>query len=619
MGSPSEVNGNFGFSFNVGRPPKIELPPLRLVVVADVSGKGTSATTRLREVSRETLDAAWTDLRRELVFEIPNLLGQTPRTRFVKLPVAALADFEPARVVENDEVLVRVGRLRQALMDFGAGRTSAAEVEQALTACSGLEALQETLALGRQALTGAAPAPVPSTPAPATSGKTGSSGDGALDRILGMVDLSPTAPPQKDSAASQAVDSLISGVLGGGRRSPVAAKASPALAAALEGLERLLGRQLNAIMHHPQFQRAEATWRGLRLLVKHCNPRRRVVVELLDVTREELLAAFEQHILGPELAGTSAASPSLVLVEHPFVDLEGDVERLSALADQAMELQAPVLASLDLSFFGLDDPRQMASLRFLGNLLDDVRFTTFRALRDKEAARWLGLAVNRLLLRPAFAGEYRDRLGLEEIQHASHEALWGSPVWMVGSLVARSFAQSGWPTEITGMEAGCLEDLPVRAFEGPAGRTLTIPLEAFISQQQGEDFAASGLIALTCAPEGDRAYVFRAPVLRPAGRFTREEATIKARQMGSLPYQLLCSRLADIVGRNKANLVAGQSENEARSALLAFLNGLVGDTGPGAGAGVHLGQAGGRPVAELYMRLGQQVMNGTEVTFTIPI
>src|ERR1043165_270186 len=54
-----------------------------------------------------------------------------------------------------------------------------------------------------------------------------------------------------------------------------------------------LSRQIDEILHHPTFQKLESAWRGLKFLIDRTDFRENVKVELLNCSKEDLLADFE--------------------------------------------------------------------------------------------------------------------------------------------------------------------------------------------------------------------------------------------------------------------------------------------------------------------------------------
>src|SRR5262249_53551652 len=53
-------------------------------------------------------------------------------------------------------------------------------------------------------------------------------------------------------------------------------------------IDALLTRQLDAILHHPDFQKLEATWRGLHYLVRESETSSMLRIRVLDVSKREL-------------------------------------------------------------------------------------------------------------------------------------------------------------------------------------------------------------------------------------------------------------------------------------------------------------------------------------------
>src|SRR5689334_22559262 len=54
-----------------------------------------------------------------------------------------------------------------------------------------------------------------------------------------------------------------------------------------------LSRQIDEILHHATFQKLESAWRGLKFVIDRCDFRENVKVELLNCSKDDLLADFE--------------------------------------------------------------------------------------------------------------------------------------------------------------------------------------------------------------------------------------------------------------------------------------------------------------------------------------
>ncbi|MGA9662291.1 MAG: type VI secretion system contractile sheath large subunit, partial [Pseudomonas alloputida] len=58
-------------------------------------------------------------------------------------------------------------------------------------------------------------------------------------------------------------------------------------------LDRVLSKQMDAILHEPAFQQLESSWRSLKLLVDRTDFRENIKLEVLHVSKEDLLDDFE--------------------------------------------------------------------------------------------------------------------------------------------------------------------------------------------------------------------------------------------------------------------------------------------------------------------------------------
>lgn len=612
MATPSE-----GIKFTVGSQPPLERLPMRVMIAADLSGgEGNRAAAPLA-VSRETFKEVLAQLQPGHNIEVHNHLSRKPSTRWLRFTVSDLKDFAPAALCEQIPELNLVRQLVEQVEALRKKKATPQDVEAAMARCADFDALDEVMDLCREALEGKA------SPARKSAGGAGPAAqkkdaEDDVARILAMVDAPPDADAERkeDERVKSAVGSLISKVTGGRRRSSSVATSPLGRAAAMA--RDVLADQVDRVLHHPQFQALESTWRGLKALVYRTNFRKGARIELLDTDRDGLQAALES-VARDELDGVTEVGLSLIGLDFAYDNTTADIAQLTELAGQAEQLQVPLLASVGHAFFGLDEAPEAARLPFMGRFMEQQQYIKWNALRDKDCARWLAVAFNPFLLREPYGEKDRGSSGLAEEVSRVDQLLWGSPVWAVASLVTQSHVRTGWPTEITGMEDGCFEDLPIHEVQGDGARSVRIPLSSYVPDKLARDLAEVGFIALTCPPEGDSAYLFRAPVLHRPEHYSSEQANEKSRVMSTLPYQMLASRVVDMLSRSKAALAGGASASEIKGALQAILMVLLADTGPGAGAAVELRQEGSQLLADLRIRTGAGVLNGVELSFTIGV
>src|SRR5438094_1234243 len=59
-------------------------------------------------------------------------------------------------------------------------------------------------------------------------------------------------------------------------------------------LDQLVSTQLNEIMHHPDFQKLEGTWRGLKFLLNNTESSEQLKIKVLNVSKKDLLKDLQK-------------------------------------------------------------------------------------------------------------------------------------------------------------------------------------------------------------------------------------------------------------------------------------------------------------------------------------
>lgn len=253
----------------------------------------------------------------------------------------------------------------------------------------------------------------------------------------------------------------------------------PERRAALDRLDRTIAETMRAVLHDPGFQALEASWRCAEFMARRIETGRRLKLALLDVSGEELrrdLDAGEapdaselRRVLVDGAGGRGGDAPwSLVVGLHAFGP--SDPEVLGRLATLARAAGAPFVGRATLELAGLDvdgatlapRPGDASGNGEGGGGGREDGSEAWRRLRERPEARWLGLALPRLLLRPPYGEATRpcEAFPFEEAVPSRSEAapggeaaggplpheryLWGEPACACAVLLARSFATSGW-------------------------------------------------------------------------------------------------------------------------------------------------------------------------------
>jgi len=91
--------------------------------------------------------------------------------------------------------------------------------------------------------------------------------------------------------AHQGIEVLLSELLSFEEQLPRIDK--PFVDQMIKALDDRLGKQMDSILHAPEFQAVESAWRGLNFLVQRTEFSENIQIEILDASQEELLDAFE--------------------------------------------------------------------------------------------------------------------------------------------------------------------------------------------------------------------------------------------------------------------------------------------------------------------------------------
>ena len=328
-------------------------------------------------------------------------------------------------------------------------------------------------------------------------------------------------------------------------------------------LDRQLGRLMDEVLHAPQFQELESSWRALKLLVDRTDFRENISIQLLHATKEELLDDFEyateltqsgfyQHLYASGYGQFGGEPIAAVIGDYAFNHSAADIKLLQYLAAVGAMAHAPFIASAAPSFFGLDSYSELPAIKDLKSLFEGPAHTRWRSLRESEDARYLGLTAPRFLVRLPYDPSNNPIKGFHYQEQTSadhHHYLWGNTAFLLATALTDSFARYRWCPNIIGPQSGgAIHDLPVHLFEAMGQLQAKIPTEVLITDRREYELAEEGFIALTMRKESDNAAFFSANSVQKPKVFPNTEEGRQAatnHRLGSqLPYLFIINRLA---------------------------------------------------------------------------
>jgi type VI secretion system protein ImpC len=357
-------------------------------------------------------------------------------------------------------------------------------------------------------------------------------------------------------------------------------------------LDARMSAQVNEILHAPELQKLESAWRGLKYLVDNVNFRENVKVEVLNVTKDELIEDFED---APEIVksglyktvysaeyGTFGGQPyGMIVANYDFGPGAQDIELLRKCASVSAMAHAPFIGNTGPQFFGLEDFAELPKLKDLKSLFEGPQYARWHAFRDSEDARNVGLCMPRMLLRLPYGQNNvpTKSFNFEEDVVGNHNAyLWGHASTAFATRVADSFAQYRWCPNIIGPQSGgTVENLPLHQYEAMGEVQTKIPTEIQLTERREYELSEEGFIGLTFRKGSNNACFFSANSPQRPKVFSNtaegKQAETSYRLGTQLPYMFIINRLAHYIKVLQRENLGSSKE---RSDLERELNNWIG-------------------------------------------
>jgi type VI secretion system protein ImpD len=348
-------------------------------------------------------------------------------------------------------------------------------------------------------------------------------------------------------------------------------------------IDEVINSQLNEILHHSRFQRLEAAWRGLNRLVTRVENEDtdEVKIKFLDVTWRELGRDFERSVdfdqsqlfikIYEREFGTPGGQPfGILLGDYEISPQSTDVAVLQAISGVAAAAFCPFIASASPSMFGLDGFTDLQGSPDLARGFQLKEFLKWRAFRDTEDSKFVGLVLPRVLMRLPYVDEIQRADGFrfqEDVTQPGGDGfLWGNAAYAFGEVVVRAFAQSGWLARIRGVEqdvdaGGIVNDLPVHCFATDStGIAPKCSTDVIVTDAQERDLSQFGFIPLCQGHDTEYSAFYSCESTQKSKKYSTAEATRNARITSMMHYTLCASRFAHYLKVLARDKIGGGTE-----------------------------------------------------------
>ncbi len=329
----------------------------------------------------------------------------------------------------------------------------------------------------------------------------------------------------------------------------------------ISAIDKLISDQLNEVMHNENFQKLEASWRGLAYLVDKSETGEMLKIRVMNVSKKELLKDMEKasefdqstlfkKIYEEEFGMFGGSAYGALIGDYEFSNHPQDLALLEKISQVAAAAHAPFISAASAELFNLDSFTELGEPRDLSKIFQSVEYAKWKSFRESEDSRYVALTLPHILMRLPYG---RDNVPVEEfdfeerVDGTDHRKyLWGNAAYALGTRLTEAFAKYHWCAAIRGVEGGGLvEGLPVHTFKTDEGDVaLKCPTEIAITDRREKELADLGFVPLVHCKGTDYAAFFSTQTVNKPKVYDTDAANANARLSSQLQYILAVSRFA---------------------------------------------------------------------------
>jgi type VI secretion system protein ImpC len=331
--------------------------------------------------------------------------------------------------------------------------------------------------------------------------------------------------------------------------------------ARIADIDRLLSAQLNEVMHHPEFQKLEAAWRGLHYFVMQSETSTQLKIRVLNISKDEVRKDLEKAVefdqsalfkkIYEEEYGMFGGAPYGALIgDYEFGRNPQDIGLLEKLSNVAAAAHAPLFTAANSALMGLDSFTDLPNPRDLAKKFETPDYAKWKSFRESDDSRYVGLALPHILMRLPYGPEtvpvetFNFKEQVDGTDHSKY--VWGNAAYAIGARLTDAFAKYGWCAAIRGVEGGGRVDgLPTHTFRTDDGEiAMKCPTEIAITDRREKELSDLGFIPLVHCKGTDYAAFFGMQSCQKSKKYDTDSANANARLSTQLQYMMAMSRFA---------------------------------------------------------------------------
>lgn len=323
----------------------------------------------------------------------------------------------------------------------------------------------------------------------------------------------------------------------------------------------IIQKALNQILHTPEFQRLEGTWRGLFYLLKNLPISVALRIRILNATFDEVkddldkALEFDQSILFKKLYeeeyGTYGGNPyGLLLFDHYIRRNQQDFMFLNRISEVVACAHIPTAVGVHPSLFDINGFDSLHIPRDIAAIFESPELAAFNGFRESDDSRYVSLLLPRVMSRIPYGinNPIKD-LNFEETITSHEDFAWSNAIYTYGRRIGEAFEKFGWFSSIIGAEnGGMVDELPVYTYKTHDGElVIKCPTETAITDRREKELSNQGFISLCYCKDTNYSVFFSGQSSNKPQLFDKPEANRNAQISARFQYILNTSRFAHYI------------------------------------------------------------------------
>ncbi|MDX1811604.1 MAG: type VI secretion system contractile sheath large subunit, partial [Gammaproteobacteria bacterium] len=289
----------------------------------------------------------------------------------------------------------------------------------------------------------------PAPQAVAETETTGMDAASVLDMTLNTTDAQISEQQNPDNLAKNLIQDIIAPY--------IIPAPDPKKDELVNSVDQSISALMNSILHHPDFQKLEASWRALYLLISRSETDSKLKVFIYHTRKADVLRDFSESeitdsrfyktLLEPYSQTPGGIPWSSIVLDFEITASPLDVLLLDIMSQLAASSNACLLAQGSNGYVGIDSLSETPDSDDWGKHYAPDFTTAWDNLRTQSYAQYLGLCYPRFLLRIPYGQNTRpiESFNYEEMENNEHnDLLWGNSAYAIALLLNQAYSKAGW-------------------------------------------------------------------------------------------------------------------------------------------------------------------------------